>query len=942
MLFGLVPLLTSGIFTVITYRDQVDRFEVARSLDQQRLADAFSGLMAKSELDLSRLAQVITTFGNMQQALSQQSASLLKRAFDPHWPMMQLEMGVDVARFYDREGGFLAGWSIQGASGVLSMVEEERWVRRVLDTESPASLLDCVLNCLRYGLVPLLADGRTVGVVVLGTSLADVILSFRQITGVDVGVMVPGAGVGGSQSDRVLSAWNFKVVALTDPATNLEVLRAVAANAPPPRRSREVSRVQVSGRDFEVTVGPMSGFSGDTAGYLVMVDEISDDLAAIDRARYASLVVGGVGLLLSELLLLALLWRPMSRLRRTAGAIPLLGEGAFKRVRETLGGHGSRGIVDEIDLLDTTAVALADQLESLENDVRHREQELNHSVADLRREKNFVQGLLETAQVIIATQDYRGHITMLNRFGEQVTGYSREELIGESMVGRLFPPDTSEVQRHAFSELLKGNREHIKQEMPLVCRDGPARYVAWFHSRVPGSLGGKGRILSVGLDVTEARRQEQRIRYQADHDTLTGLYNRRRFQEELDRLLASAVRHGKGGSLLFLDIDQFKFVNDTRGHQAGDTLLRTVSEELQLLGGESGVLGRLGGDEFSLVVPGIDEEEAAELARNVTRSLAGLRLPGGHGDSLSVSIGIVLYPKHGTSTYDLLVNADVAMHQAKDLGRGHWHLFSPDEQARERLRQRAQWVTRIERALTSDNLVLVFQPIMHIVTRNISHYEVLVRMRLPDGQLYPPGAFIPLAEDTGLIRPLDNLVVKKAIARLAEELKTGRDVRFAVNLSGRTMEDPDLVDNLRGHLKRFDVDPQRLIFEVTETAAVADLRLARQLVEGVRELGCRFALDDFGVGFSSFSYLKELPADYVKIDGSFIKNLAHSRYDQVITKALGQVASGFGKRTIAEFVQDDETIELLHKYGIDYAQGYYIGKPSLELLDSDVFSPPSD
>jgi EAL domain-containing protein (putative c-di-GMP-specific phosphodiesterase class I) len=222
---------------------------------------------------------------------------------------------------------------------------------------------------------------------------------------------------------------------------------------------------------------------------------------------------------------------------------------------------------------------------------------------------------------------------------------------------------------------------------------------------------------------------------------------------------------------------------------------------------------------------------------------------------------------------------------------------------------------------------------MHIATRGISHYEVLVRMRLDDGRLYPPSAFIPLAEDTGLIRPLDNLVMEKAIARLAEVTHSGRDLRFAINLSGRTMEDPDLVANLERHLKRYQVDPQRIIFEVTETAAVADLRVARKLVDDVRSLGCRFALDDFGVGFSSFSYLKQLPADYVKIDGSFIKNLADSRYDQVITKALGGVASGFGKRTIAEFVQDEATLDLLREYGIDYAQGYHIGRPSLELLD---------
>jgi diguanylate cyclase (GGDEF)-like protein len=387
---------------------------------------------------------------------------------------------------------------------------------------------------------------------------------------------------------------------------------------------------------------------------------------------------------------------------------------------------------------------------------------------------------------------------------------------------------------------------------------------------------------------------------------------------------------------LFLDVDDFKSINDARGHQAGDTLLRTLSEELDALAGDHAELARLGGDEFAILLPGADEQAAEAMARRISRRLTEIALPGdggGHGERLSTSIGIALYPTHGTSTYDLLVNADVAVHQAKELGRGQYHLFSPDEQARERLRRRARWVARLERALSTDSLVLVYQPIMHIVTGNISHYEVLVRMRLADDKLDPPGAFIPLAEETGLVRPLDHLVMKKAIAKMAEVTAAGRDVRFAVNLSGRTMEDPDLVHNLERLMRQYDVDPQRLIFEVTETAAVADLRLARKLVTDVRSLGCRFALDDFGVGFSSFSYLKQLPADYVKIDGLFIKNLARSHDDQVIVQALAQVISGFGKRTIAEFVQDAETVDLLRKYGVDYAQGYHVGKPLLELLD---------
>ena len=933
VLFGMVPVLTSALFTVVTYRDQIDRFDAERVAAQAHYRTAFSGLVREGATDLLQLGSLIPSLDGVGKALSNGRVDHLKQAFDPHWPLMQLELELDVVRLYDVRGHFLAGWSIPGAEGATAMVAEESWVQQVLESEDAVNLLDCVLGCLRYGMVPLLADGHNVGVAVLATSLADNILAFRDITGADVGVLVPASGIGDGNDQRTLPGWNFKWVALTDPAKNSVVLREVARHFPAPGREQQVAQITVAGRDYEVGLSPLAQFSGDSSGFLVVIDDITAEVGAIEQARRSSLLVGGLGLLASELLLLALLWRPMSRLRRTGRMIPMLGEGRFAEVKEGLQVRRS-GIVDEIDLLDRTAVELAGRLQSLETEVTEREQALNRSVADLKREKDFVQGLLETAQVIIVTQDYLGHITMINHYGEQVSGYSRAELVGEAMVGRLFPPDVGAELRLAFAELVQGRREHIKQESLLVCRDAPARTVAWLHSRVAGSHGGKGRVLSVGLDVTEARRQEKHIKYQADHDTLTGLYNRRRFQEELDRLFVSRKRQQRGGALLFLDVDEFKSINDARGHQAGDTVLRAIADELDTSSIDEAIVGRLGGDEFSVLLPGADTAAAEAFAQETAQRLSSLLLPGDTmGDSLSASIGIALYPTHGTSTYDLLVNAGVAVDQAKKLGRGQYHVFSPDEQARERLRQRAQWVARIERALSADNLVLVFQPIMHIKSGSISHYEVLVRMRMPDGELHPPGAFIPLAEETGLIRPLDNLVVKKAIAKLAEVVKSGRDVRFAVNLSGRTMEDPDLLSNLEAHLHRYQLDPERLIFEVTETAAVADMRMARKLVDDVRSLGCKFALDDFGVGFSSFSYLKHLPADYVKIDGSFIQNLANSSDDQVITKALAEVVSGFGKRTVAEFVQDQATIDLLREYGVDYAQGYFIGKPLETLLD---------
>jgi EAL domain-containing protein (putative c-di-GMP-specific phosphodiesterase class I) len=277
--------------------------------------------------------------------------------------------------------------------------------------------------------------------------------------------------------------------------------------------------------------------------------------------------------------------------------------------------------------------------------------------------------------------------------------------------------------------------------------------------------------------------------------------------------------------------------------------------------------------------------------------------------------------------HDLRANADLAMYKAKDNGRGSWYMFSSADHIRERVQERVFWKTRLQSAIENDHFVLYFQPILDMKRNTIKHFEVLLRLKDPDGSLVPPGLFIGIAEKIGMIHAIDRLVIRKSIAQLAALVRAGHDLNFSVNLSAHAFNDPELYDVIKDNLNEAGLEPERIIFEVTETAAVTDFARARACIVKVRELGCRFALDDFGVGFSSFFSLKELPIDYVKIDGSFIKNLDKNRDDQILVKALAQVADGFGKETIAEFVDSDRTLALLRGYGINYAQGYMLGIP---------------
>jgi diguanylate cyclase (GGDEF)-like protein len=424
----------------------------------------------------------------------------------------------------------------------------------------------------------------------------------------------------------------------------------------------------------------------------------------------------------------------------------------------------------------------------------------------------------------------------------------------------------------------------------------------------------------------EARLEaEQNLVWLADHDPLTNLYNRRRFQEIVDRLLTMSVRYGRTGALFFLDLDQFKVVNDLSGHQAGDALLLLVADSLRDSVRQSDVLSRLGGDEFALVLPEANAEQAVFAANKLLHDLKHVEFSaGGRTHRISSSIGIAMFPTHGENLGDLLANADMAMYQAKEAGGDRWHMYAPDEQAKELLETRTRWRECIDQALLDDAFELHYQPIFDIAADQVTRFETLVRMRDQAGELVFPDHFIPVAEQSGQIHQIDRWVIGKAI----EQIRSSPDLVLSVNLSGRVLDDPLLLEWFHGELSNSAIDPARLIVEITETAAVANVQDAIAFMQQIKRLGCRFALDDFGSGFSSFTYLKQLPVDIVKIDGAFIRHLASSKDDQLFVKALTDVAKGLGKTTVAEFVEDAETLRLLERFGVDYAQGYFIGRPS--------------
>jgi diguanylate cyclase (GGDEF)-like protein/PAS domain S-box-containing protein len=524
-----------------------------------------------------------------------------------------------------------------------------------------------------------------------------------------------------------------------------------------------------------------------------------------------------------------------------------------------------------------------------------------------------------------------GHLLAANGAFTALTGYSVDQLRELPPMSLTNPVDLPEGLEE-LEDLLAGRIPFARRETRLIAASGEQVWVAVTSSLVREPGGKSTYLLAQVQDIGERKRFEGQLQHLADHDALTGLFNRRRFEEELERELASAQRFETAGAVLVLDLDHFKLVNDTLGHAAGDELIAAVGEILRRRLRSSDVLGRMGGDEFAVVLPRLGREQACQVGRLLLEEIReDARVSGTGGPKrVTASIGISLFDGASgrPSAQELLSEADIAMYDSKEAGRDRLTVFDPSSSRHERTQRRLDWLQRIETALEEDRFVLHAQPILSLDGDSRRRYELLLRMVADDGDLIPPGAFLQLAERSELAQELDRWVIARAAEMLATQERQGRDVCFEVNLSGGSIGEGGIADHIAATLARTGVDPTRLVFEVTETAAIVNVGRAKQFAERMHDLGCGFALDDFGAGFASFYYLKHLSFDYLKIDGEFIRNLPASRTDQLVVQSVVEIARGLGKKTIAEFVGDRRTVELLRGYGVDYAQGFYVGMPA--------------
>lgn len=566
------------------------------------------------------------------------------------------------------------------------------------------------------------------------------------------------------------------------------------------------------------------------------------------------------------------------------------------------------------------------ELTSANRTISEQNASLTDQLTAISRSRSFLTRLIDSVHMFILTLDRDLNILTANKKFLDSTNKSYQSFL------QLFPDDYCVKSfEKDLDSLRTGSLDIVHNDMELYDSYNNSIYIDWSHTIVENEEG-QEIILSIGSDLTKRKEAEDALHWLAHNDGLTGLANRRAFKQTIHQTLNAKNR----GVLAFIDINKFKQINDVYGHAVGDAVLIQLARDLEAATRSYDFISRLAGDEFTVIFNRITDTEIPAVFDKLLEQLNNyIVLDDGNQLHYSVSIGVAKFPEHASQEQQLIVNADLAMYVAKKKGMGHWHLFDPSSDDFLTMHDDNRQLHILKKAIEENRFVLYYQPICSLEKNEISHYEVLIRKLDVNGKLIFPGDFIPAAERMGLITKIDRWVLDEALAKLADELQTQPDLKFAINISAPSLQQDSMPSLIQELLAKHKVDSRHLIIELTETAYIDNFDLVLNNLEQIDNLGVKIALDDFGVGFSSFSYLKKMPLSFVKLDGSYVRELINNYEDQVFVESVTKMVEAFGMHTVAEFVGDDQTYQRLKDLGVSYGQGFYIGQPKPYLLSND-------
>lgn len=898
------------------------QFEQTRKEAQIKHAKQINGLISMDVERIRQLAATLPTFINMNNGLMKYDSPAFYHYFESFWSSFQIDMGVENAKLYAPDGHVIATWGNEPKTNrsVQSKSWEKNW-ETVLNKEVSNGLIACADTCNIYAFAPILQKGEMAGAFSIGASLADTVLSFKKTSNADLAIIFS------SDSSSIKQPlWGMHFAAASSPKLLIPLIAKVASVYSFAELSKKPVRYVDAEDVYEISLVKLETSHSADEMQLIVIENIADDLATVEKNSKQVMVFAMVATVLILALLYILLSIPLKRLRRIASSIPLLGQGAFQALRANIKLHPHL-LKDEVDILDQSAIDLSYKLESLEHEVVEKNLSLKNLFNEVSKEKEFATKLLNHAEAIIATTNVDGRILSINQFGVTLSGKNKDDQMYSDL------PESELIALKAnLSEVANSKLYSYAHKSVFIAANKTRRNISWRHTCLHDDNKGEAILLSVGMDITEQTKSQEVIHQLANYDVLTNLPNRRLLIDRLKHALSASNRSGQHGALLFIDLDNFKSINDTLGHKVGDVLLQEVSKRLISCTREGDTVSRIGSDEFIVLLENLSAkavESAGQVERIVSKIQQNLNQPfqlQTHLYQNTISVGICLFHDMNHDAEELLKQVDIAVNQAKRNGNNSICFYDPKMQ--ESLNAYVTLERELNEAISAKEFVLYYQIQVDTDGKPLGA-EVLIRWQHPKRGMVSPYEFIPIAEETGLIVPIGKWVLDSACAQLKAWKKSAQTnyLTLSVNVTAQQFLQDNFVAQVASAIKKNGIDPELLKLELTESMLVNELDKTIATMHALQKIGIKFSLDDFGTGYSSLQYLKRLPIDQLKIDQSFVHEITNNVSDQAIVRTIIAMTHTLNLNVIAEGVETEEQRQILLDNGCYCYQGYLFGKP---------------
>ncbi|MBW2940373.1 putative bifunctional diguanylate cyclase/phosphodiesterase [Zhongshania aquimaris] len=902
MLFLAVTLVMGGrgylsfVQTVNSQREKVE-------LDLSQLEATFHAIHQRSSNELFRLAD--------QLRVPAENELDDGEAFAP-----SLISGIESIYYLSNTGTILNSSKQAGSNEYLSEKQISDAVDILRREQRPHANLSCLLQCFQSVFIPVIADDGRELIININRSATLLIQDFYEITGADIALFSVGKESDVLAVDKVFVASNAEIIS--------SVLVGILKSRKYSSHGNHIFFDSILNGLYSARFFPLSS-DGDIISYAAVLQDQSHIRALIIQAL-KDIVFSTVITLVLVVLLIALILKPsLNRVMRLAEVLPLLPKGRFSDAKKLNKANAKKKFSDEIDVLQYTVNEVVDSLEDMSASVSQHRDELRLKIEALTEAKLFNELILDSSPLVVVIHDRDGVIYNINKLGRELAGLSSSSPVAANINNWVKNEHSSKSLSSALANIFDSTSKKMQGEMAFFTDSGHKLYFLWTHSCL--QINGESRILSMGVDITERKETAQSLYWLGQHDRITGLLNRGSFTESASEAIAK-YHDSHHIELVMFDIDDFAIFNDRFGFDAGDCLLNSLAAYLMQVLPDHCLLARTGSGEFCAII---------QHAKSTGQSVKDLSLESLaryifiHNDiheEICISIVVDCYDESLSGIDELISNSTSTMAKVKSKIKGSlYYAAESGDSSKQQRQMKYRMREQLQSALADNRLVVFYQPILDLASNSISHCECLVRMLDSEGEFISPAHFLGIAAESGLMPQLDFSVMEKAMRQQRIWEDSGIHVGLSINITAFTLEQADFEARLVDMISRTGANPARLIFEVVETDALENLSVARKLLNNFKNVGAKVALDDFGIGFTSFEYVRELPVDYIKIDQSFIRFIHERESDQILVRSMVEMSHNLGKKVIVEGVEHREAFDIVREIGVECVQGYYVCRP---------------